>query len=67
MAEDKDKDKEGNELLGQDFLGDMQKDVSSMPTTGLFDKLAKLGAQQRLQPAVNVQSFQNAIQPTFKL
>ncbi len=65
MAEDK--DKQGNELLDQDFLGDMQKDVSNMPTTGLFDKLAKLGAQQRLQPAVNVQSFQNAIQPTFKL
>lgn len=65
MAEDK--DKQGNELLGQDFLGDMQKDVSDMPTTGLFDKLAKLGAQQRLQPAVNVQSFQKVIQPTFKL
>ena len=65
MAEDK--DKQGNELLGQDFLGDMQGDVSNMPTTGLFDKLAKLGAQQRLQPAVNVQSFQKVIQPTFKL
>ena len=65
MAEDK--DKQGNELLGQDFLGDMQGDVSNMPTAGLFDKLAKLGAQQRLQPAVNVQSFQKVIQPTFKL
>ncbi len=27
MAEDKDKD--GNELLGQDFLGDMQKNVDT--------------------------------------
>ena len=67
MAEDKDKDKEGNELLGQDFLGDMQKNVDSMPTTGLFDKLAKLGAQQRLQPLADQRRLESSYKPLLKM
>jgi len=65
MAEDK--DKEGNELLGQDFLGDMQKNVDSMPTAGLFDKLAKLGAQQRLQPLADQKRFESSYKPLLKM
>ncbi len=65
MAEDK--DKQGNELLGQDFLGDMQKNVDSMPTTGLFDKLAKLGAQQRLQPLADQKRFESSYKPLLKM
>lgn len=65
MAEDKDKD--GNELLGQDFLGDMQKNVDSMPTTGLFDKLAKLGAQQRLQPLADQKRLESSYKPLLKM
>lgn len=65
MAEDKDKG--GNELLGQDFLGDMQKNVDSMPTTGLFDKLAKLGAQQRLQPLADQKRFESGYKPLLKM
>ena len=65
MAEDK--DKQGNELLGQDFLGDMQKNVDSMPTTGLFDKLAKLGAQQRLQPLADQKRFESGYKPLLKM
>ena len=65
MAEDK--DKKGNELLGQDFLGDMQKNVDSMPTTGLFDKLAKLGAQQRLQPLADQKRFESGYKPLLKM
>ncbi len=65
MAEDK--DKKGNELLGQDFLGDMQKNVDSMPTAGLFDKLAKLGAQQRLQPLADQKRFESGYKPLLKM
>jgi len=65
MAEDK--DKQGNELLGQDFLGDMQKNIDSMPTTGLFDKLAKLGAQQRLQPLADQKRFESGYKPLLKM
>lgn len=65
MAEDK--DKQGNELLGQDFLGDMQKNVDNMPTTGLFDKLAKLGAQQRLQPLADQKRFESGYKPLLKM
>ena len=65
MAEDKDKG--GNELLGQDFLGDMQKNVDSMPTAGLFDKLAKLGAQQRLQPLADQKRFESSYKPLLKM
>jgi hypothetical protein len=65
MAEEK--YKKGNELLGQDFLGDMQRNVDSMPTTGLFDKLAKLGAQQRLQPIADQKRFESSYKPLLKM
>jgi len=65
MAEDK--DKKGNELLGQDFLGDMQDDVSNMPTSGLFDKLAKLGAQQRLKPLADQKRLESSYKPLLKM
>ena len=65
MAEEK--DELGNELMGQDFLGDMQKNVDSMSTTGLFDKLAKLGAQQRLQPLVDQKRFESGYKPLLKM
>ena len=65
MAEEK--DELGNELMGQDFLGDLQKNVDNMPATGLFDKLAKLGAQQRLQPLADQKRFESGYKPLLKM
>ncbi len=65
MAEEK--DKLGNELMDLDFLGDMQSDISGMPTNDIYDKLAKLGAQQRMQPLVNIQATRSIYQPVVKM
>ncbi len=65
MAEEK--DKLGNELMSQDFLGDMQSDISRMPTNDIYDRLAKLGAQQRMQPLVNMQATRSIYQPVVKM
>jgi len=66
MAEEED-NKYGNELMGQDFLSKAQDNIDDMSTSGLYDKLAKLGAQQRIQPLLDDQRRRAVFQPVAKM
>ena len=67
MAKKNNKPNTTSNLLSQDFISDVQKQINSTPGGGLYGQLAKLGAQQAMAPVMKAAATQALFTPIVQM